>query len=208
MHKRQSQRKETTEIYEPWFDYIFPRSVFPIARARPSLFRTCLVFSYQTKNDYNECKRYFLMAWPSWKNLAMMINLKKTNTSESYNRVFHIRYLVLVCLLSLELFILGVQANKLHFCNLELILNKNGYSHIMENKKIFFSFFNMGTSWKKFDPPCFSQFSLRNPPEFFIKKIRNSWGLQFGVFWWSNRCWGSTLPKVMGKIQKAQAKIS
>ena len=28
-----------------------------------------------------------------------------------------------MCLLSLELFILGVQANKLHFCNLELILN-------------------------------------------------------------------------------------
>ena len=28
------------------------------------------------------------------------------------------------------------------------------------------------------------------------------------MFWWLNNCWGSTLPKVMGKIQKAQAKIS
>ena len=44
---------------------------------------------------------------------------------------------VLVFLLSLELFIMGVQANKLHFCYLELILNKTGYSHIMENKKKF-----------------------------------------------------------------------
>ena len=56
------------------------------------------------------------------------------------------RVVSLVCLISLELFILGVQANKLHFCNLELILNKTGYSHIMENKQNFFSFFNMGTS--------------------------------------------------------------
>ena len=39
-----------------------------------------------------------------------------------------------VHLLSVELFILGVQANQLHFCNLELILNKTEYSHIMENK--------------------------------------------------------------------------
>jgi hypothetical protein len=53
--------------------------------------------------------------------------------------------LTIVCLLSVELFILGVQANKLHFCNLEMILNKTGYSHTMENKKFFFSFFNMGT---------------------------------------------------------------
>ena len=52
--------------------------------------------------------------------------------------------LLIACLLSLELFILGVQANKLHFCNLELILDKTGYSHITENKKISFS--NMGTS--------------------------------------------------------------
>ena len=43
-------------------------------------------------------------------------------------------------LLSLELFILGVQANKLHFCNLELILNQTGYSHIIENKHFFFIF--------------------------------------------------------------------
>ena len=28
------------------------------------------------------------------------------------------------------------------------------------------------------------------------------------MFWWSNNCWGLTLPKVMGKIQKALAKIS
>ena len=42
-----------------------------------------------------------------------------------------------------ELFILGVQTNKLHFCNLELILNKTGYSHIVENKTK--SFFNTGT---------------------------------------------------------------
>ena len=62
-------------------------------------------------------------------------------------------------LLSLELFILGIQAKKLHFCNLELILNKTGYSHIMENKTKNFPFFNMGTSWKKFDPPRFFQFS-------------------------------------------------
>ena len=71
-------------------------------------------------------------------------------------REWHKKFsVVIVCLLSLELFILGVQANKLQFCNLELILNKTGYSHIMESKNIFFSFFNMGTSWKKFDPPCF-----------------------------------------------------
>ena len=49
-------------------------------------------------------------------------------------------YELIARLLSLELFILGVQAKKLHFCNLELILNKTGYSHIMENKKIFFIF--------------------------------------------------------------------
>ena len=42
---------------------------------------------------------------------------------------------IIVCLLSVELFILGVQTNKLHFCNLELMLNKTGYSHIMKNKK-------------------------------------------------------------------------
>ena len=45
-----------------------------------------------------------------------------------------------MCLLSVELFILGVQANKLHFCNLELILNKTGYIHIMENKTKKFQF--------------------------------------------------------------------
>ena len=76
-------------------------------------------------------------------------------------------------LLSLELFILGVQAKKLHFCNLELILNKTGYRHIMENKKFFFSFFNMGTNWKKFDPPRFFQFSPE-PARMFGKKIGNS----------------------------------
>ena len=80
---------------------------------------------------------------------------------------------LLACLLSLELFILGVQAKKLHFCNLELILEKTGYSHIMKNKKIFFSFFNMGTSWKKFDSPRFFQFSPE-PATIFGKKIRNS----------------------------------
>ena len=48
--------------------------------------------------------------------------------------------LLIVRLLSLELFILGVQANKLHFCNLELILNKTGYSHIVENHNFFFIF--------------------------------------------------------------------
>ena len=49
-----------------------------------------------------------------------------------------------VRLLSVELFILRVQANKLHFCNLELILNKTGYiaKSWKTNKK---SFFNMGT---------------------------------------------------------------
>ena len=113
---------------------------------------------------------------------------------------------ILVRLLSLELFILGVQAKKLHFCNLELILNKTGYNHIMENKKKI-SFFNMGTSWKKFDPPRVFQFSPE-PARMFGKKIRNSYRVQFGMFWWSNHCWGSTLPKVMGKIQKALAKSS
>ena len=51
-------------------------------------------------------------------------------------------------MLSVELLILGVQANKLHFCNLELILNKTGYSHIMENKQKI-HFFYMGTGWKR-----------------------------------------------------------
>ena len=66
--------------------------------------------------------------------------------------------------------ILGVQANKLHFCNLELILNKTGYSHIMEhNKKIHFS------TWEpveKICPPRFFQFSPE-PARMFGKKIRN-----------------------------------
>ena len=56
---------------------------------------------------------------------------------------------IVVRLLSLELFILGVQANKLHFCNLELLLNKTGYSHIMENKTKNFSIFQHGNWLKK-----------------------------------------------------------
>ena len=107
----------------------------------------------------------------------------------------------IVCLLSLELFILGVQANKLHFCYLELILNKTGYSHIMENKQIFFSFFNMGTSWKKFDPLVFSNF-LWNPPEFFVRK----WGILKGF---NLRCFngriivgGRPYSKLWGKYKK------
>ena len=43
----------------------------------------------------------------------------------------------------------------------------------MENKKKNFSFFNMGTSWKKFDPPRFFQFSPE-PARMFGKKIKNS----------------------------------
>ena len=52
---------------------------------------------------------------------------------------------LVVRLLNVELFILGVQANKLHIYNLELILNKTGYSHIMENQ-IFLHFL----TWKIF----------------------------------------------------------
>ena len=59
---------------------------------------------------------------------------------------------------------IGVQANKLHFCDLELILNITGYSHIKENNNKI-SFFNMGTVWKKFDPSSFFQFSLEHPQE-------------------------------------------
>ena len=76
-------------------------------------------------------------------------------------------------LLSLELFILGVQAKKLYFCNLELILNKTGYSHIMENKKIFFHFLTWEPVGKNLTLLVFSNF-LRNPPECLYKKIRNS----------------------------------
>ena len=75
---------------------------------------------------------------------------------------------LVVCLLSLELFILGVQANKLHFCNLELILNKTGYSHIMENKKKF-HFLTWEPVEKNLTPLVFSNF-LRNPPEFLVRK--------------------------------------
>ena len=85
-----------------------------------------------------------------------------------------------MCLLSLELFILGVQANKLHFCNLELILNQTGYSHIMENKqKIHF------LTWepveKNMTPLVFFQFSPE-PAKIVGKKISNSQRLQFGMF--------------------------
>ena len=66
-------------------------------------------------------------------------------TSVSHGQVYTYyvsspRYVQLVRLLSLELFIMEVQANKLNFCNLELILNKTGYSHIMESKKTIFHF--------------------------------------------------------------------
>ena len=64
-----------------------------------------------------------------WYNRLISIILAKLNTRTGRG------YCNLARLLSLELFILGVQAKKLHFCNLELILNKTGYSHIMENKK-------------------------------------------------------------------------
>ena len=60
------------------------------------------------------------------------------NVSKFYKFLW--KHVFIVCLRSLELFILGVQANKLHFCNLELILNKTGYSHIMKNKKKIFIF--------------------------------------------------------------------
>ena len=113
----------------------------------------------------------------------------------------------IVRLLSVELFILGVQANKLHFCNLELILNKTGYSHIMENKKNFFSFFNMGTGYKKICPPRFSQFSPE-PAKIFSEKDKVFLEASICDVLMVNHCWGLTLPKVMGKIQKALSKIS
>ena len=67
--------------------------------------------------------------------------------------------LLIARLLSLELFILGVQAKKLHFCNLELILNKTGYSHIMENKKKFFLFLTWEPVGKNLTLFVFSNFS-------------------------------------------------
>ena len=83
----------------------------------------------------------------------------------------HILYnAYIVCLLSLELFILGVQATKLHFCNLKLILNKTGYSHVMENKIVFHFLTwepveeNLTSSFFKFSP---------EPARMFGKKIKN-----------------------------------
>ena len=65
---------------------------------------------------------------------------------------------IIACLVSLELFILGVQANKLHFCNLELILNKTGYSHIMENKTKKFHFLTWEPVEKNLTPSFFQIF--------------------------------------------------
>ena len=79
----------------------------------------------------------------------------------------------IVCLLNLkktwELFILGVQANKLHFCDLEMILNKTGYSHIMENQKFFFHFSTWELVEKNSTLLVFLNF-LRNPPKIFRSK--------------------------------------
>ena len=81
-----------------------------------------------------------------YKEKVKQLAIVDLHSMENNERMAFFINILIVCLISLELFILGVQANKLHFCNLELILNKTGYSHIMENKNFFFSFFNMGTS--------------------------------------------------------------
>ena len=62
-----------------------------------------------------------------------------------------------VRLLNLELFILGIKTIKLHFCYLELILNKTGYSHITENN--FFHFLTWELIEKKLTPYFFRIFS-------------------------------------------------
>ena len=97
------------------------------------------------------------------------------------------------------------KANKLHFCNLELILNKTGYSHIMENKNIFFSFFNMGTGWTKFDPsslnPIFSE--PGTPPKNFWTENKV---FHKGFNFWCFDGWiivgGRPNPKLWGKYKK------
>ena len=72
--------------------------------------------------------------------------------------------------------------------------------------KIFFSFFNMGTSWKKCDPLVFANF-FRNPPKILV---RNKEFLRASI--WDVLVVESLLgvdhTQSYEEIQKAQAKIS
>ena len=82
------------------------------------------------------------------------------------------------------------------------ILNKTGYSHIMKNKTKFFSFFNMGTGWKKFDPSSFFQFSLKPPPKNFERKYGIPKGFNFWCFDGRIIVGGRSNPKLWGKYKK------
>ena len=81
-------------------------------------------------------------------------------------------------------------------CAWELILNKTGYSHIMEDKKKFVNFLTWELVENKLTPSFFPIFS--GTRQFLKSKKRNSFRHQFVMFCWSNHCRGLTLPKVIG----------